>query len=234
MNSPNNRPLGLKPLSRLFPNGRLIAIFVTLLLLSALTYAAGSTFLGSGFAGPIANLASFFGSQPSTPVIPTTQAVTPSNLNGWTSQTDTCGAPGVTAVPSFVSGPATAPLGDGSYRMQVGSNGDSYVIARDPNFNAVRLDQLTTLSYSTFVTAYGSGGQAPYLSLNLDLNNDNVVDDQIFFEPVYRDATFFPSNPQATLVLGTWQTWDALHGGWWSNNTLAGAGPGTGDRKSVV
>ena len=226
MNSPNNRPRISGPLTRLLPNGRLIAILVSVFLLTALSFAAANGFIRSGLAGPIEGITSLFGSQSSMTVVPSTQTVTPSNLNAWTSQTDTCDAPGVTAIPSFVSGPAAAPLGDGSYRMQVGTNGDSYVIARNPNFSGVRLDQLTALSYSTFVTSYGSGDQAPYMSLNLDLNNDNEVDDQIFFEPVYQDSTFFPSNPQATLTLGTWQTWDALHGGWWSNNTLAGAGPG--------
>src|SRR4029077_14751587 len=40
--------------------------------------------------------------------------------------------------------------------------------------------------------------------------------------------TNFPSNPQGPLALSTWQTWDALQGGWWSQNGIAGATQGGG------
>jgi hypothetical protein len=110
--------------------------------------------------------------------------------------------------------------------MQVGIDGDSYVITRNPNFSGVRLDQLTNLSYSTFVTSYGSGGQAPYLSLSIDFDGDSVADDAIYFEPEYQGPSYMPGNSQGPLTLGTWQTWNALTGGWWSANSIAGADPG--------
>jgi hypothetical protein len=49
----------------------------------------------------------------------------------------------------------------------------------------------------------------------------------LYFEPRYQDATNFPSNPQPAVTTNTWQTWNALPGGWWSQNAIAGAGPGT-------
>jgi hypothetical protein len=64
--------------------------------------------------------------------------------------------------------------------------------------------------------------------LNVDYDGDGLQDDLLFFEPVYQGVTFFPSNPQGPLALNTWQTWDALNGGWWSLNGTAGATPGTG------
>jgi len=45
--------------------------------------------------------------------------------------------------------------------------------------------------------------------------------------PCNQDATYFPSDPQPSLADSTWQTWDALNGGWWSVEGTAGAGPGT-------
>ena len=133
----------------------------------------------------------------------------------------------------LVVGPATPPLGIVSHEFQIGSDGDSFETLRQPGFDGVRLDDIREMSYSTFVQMFGSGGQAPYLLLNLDNNNDGVFDlnngdDQLFFEPVYQDATFFPSNAQGPLALNTWQTWDALNGGWWSLNGVCGATPGTG------
>jgi Calx-beta domain/Right handed beta helix region/Domain of unknown function (DUF4214) len=148
------------------------------------------------------------------------------SLQGWNQQHSTCGAAG-TGSQNFVVGPGTPPLGEGSLQFLIGSNGDSFETVRTADFNNKRIDALTTLAYNTYVTQDGSGGQAAYLLLSIDFNGDNTLDDQIFFEPVYQSAAFFPSNPQGPLVVGSWQQWDALHGGWWSLNNIAGAGPGT-------
>jgi uncharacterized repeat protein (TIGR01451 family) len=153
--------------------------------------------------------------------------VQPADLSGWVIQNATCGAAS-TGSTSFVTGPATPPLGDGSFQVDIGANGDSFVGVRTPEFNGVLLSSLTSLSYSTFVQAFGSGGQAPYVLLNVDYDGDTVTDDQLFFEPVYQTAVFFPSNPQGPVALATWQTWDALNGGWWSVSGTAGATPGAG------
>ena len=104
---------------------------------------------------------------------------------------------------------------------------------RNPNYNGVKLTSLTALNYSTYVQQFVDG-QAPYILLNIDLNGDGVFDvdsgpdDQIFFEPAYQTAVFFPSNPQPAVALNTWQSWDALNGGWWSVKGTNGATPGTG------
>jgi hypothetical protein len=155
-----------------------------------------------------------------------TVLVTPSNLNGWT----TSEVPGLTDV-DFVSGPATPPIGVGSAQLSIATTpgaGDEAAQLRNPNYAGTKISDLTTLSYSTYVQQYGSGGQAPYIILQVDNDGNGSVDDLLFFEPVYQDATFFPSNPQQSLALNTWQTWDALNGGWWSLNGIAGATPGTG------
>ena len=151
----------------------------------------------------------------------TTVTVTPASLQGWQIQTTD------TQTVTFVSGPATPPLGVGSAELRVGANGAGAAQLRNPNYASTKLSDLTTLKYATYVQQYGSGGQAPYIILKVDYDGHGSVDDLLFFEPVYQDSTFFPSNPQGPLTLNTWQTWDALNGGWWSVDGTAGAGPGT-------
>jgi hypothetical protein len=140
--------------------------------------------------------------------------VTPNSLNGWLPQDS---FPSGTA--QFEDGPGTPPLGSGSLELNVGSAGYATPLIRTDNFGLVRLDALTALSYSTYVDAFGDGAgeRAPYILIDLDLDGDNQIDDQLFFDPAYQ------STP---VALDTWQTWDALNGGWWSHNNIADAGPG--------
>jgi hypothetical protein len=60
-----------------------------------------------------------------------------------------------------------------------------------------------------------NGSQAPYLRLYLS-NGESI-----FFEPPYQQPTSGNSSlpDQGAVALNTWQTWNALSGGWWSNNT---------------
>jgi hypothetical protein len=153
--------------------------------------------------------------------------VTPSNLDHWQIRND--GASAVT----FVNGPANPPCGVGSAQFTVDSSGVTASQLRNTNYAGTLLSNLTQLSYSTFVTTNnggqpGNGGQAVYIILNIDLDGNGTIDDLLFFEPVYQSAAFFPSNSQGPVALNTWQSWNALTGGWWSTSGIAGANPGTG------
>jgi hypothetical protein len=139
-----------------------------------------------------------------------TIVVSPGNLNGWTLNNDTCGA-ATTGSISFVSGPATPPLGTGSVKLTVGANGDSYPTLRYGGYNGVALANVTAFSYSTYVTQFGTGGQAPYIDLKIDYTGDGSADDTLTFEPIYQTAQ--------PVALNTWQTWNALAGRWWSDNS---------------
>jgi hypothetical protein len=161
-----------------------------------------------------------------------TIVVTPANLAGWTTQRQSCGALPITSSHTFVNGPATPPAGTGSLRFQIGTNGDSFEAVRQSSFDGVRLADLKNLNYYTYVMQFGSGGQAVYLTLTLDTDGDGVADDALFFEPVYQNGTYSThpatvvpnqcgSNPSC-VVLGQWQPWNALIGGWWSNNEAGG------------
>jgi hypothetical protein len=152
-----------------------------------------------------------------TTALMATLKVTPSSLQGW--QTQASGTASVT----FEQGPATPPLGVGSAELRVGSDGNSDAQLRHPGYAGTMLSNLTTLSYSTYVEQFGSGGQAPYLILNVDNNGDGVADDQLFFEPVYQNGMFSGdpvpnqcgANPNC-VTLNQWQTWDARNGAWWA------------------
>ena len=136
---------------------------------------------------------------------------------GWIEQ-DTDTPPPATTPPdvTFVVGPGTPPSGTGSAQFSVGEDGNNAAQLRNPNFAGTKLSDLTALGYSTYVTQDGSGGQAVYIILQVDTDGDAGIEDLLFFEPVYQSSTFFPSNPQGTLTTGTWQSWNALAGGWYS------------------
>ncbi|HEV2762556.1 MAG TPA: hypothetical protein VGV38_06130, partial [Pyrinomonadaceae bacterium] len=166
--------------------------------------------------------------------------VSPTNLQGW--QIQVSASPSPTPSVTFVNGPATPPLGTGSAEFRVGPHGNSAAQLRHPGYAGTLLpnpsptqppaaNELSSLSYWTFTQQDGpGGGQSPYINLLVDYNNDNVIDDQLFFEPVYQSVNFCPSNPQPVLVTGQWQQWDAFNGCWWSLNNTAGAGPGANSK----
>lgn len=158
--------------------------------------------------------------------------VQPANANGWTIQTGALSGSN-TSSSQYVVGPATAPLGRGSLRVSIGANGDSYLIFRNPNFNNVRIADLTSLSYDTYVTSYVDS-QAHAISLEIDTDNNGTADDRLWFEPAYQGAAYFPSFPQGPLTTGTWQHWDALRGGWYANSGAGGATPGSGVKSIAV
>jgi hypothetical protein len=147
--------------------------------------------------------------------------ITQANLQGWRAQVSSSPAP--TPTVRFELGPATPPLGSGSVELAVGPNGGSAAQMRNSDYGGVLLGNITALSYSTYVSTPGSGGQAPYIILNLDTNGDTTVDDQLFFEPVYQNGTYsgdpVPNQCGANPMCVTpnqWQTWNARIGGWWS------------------
>ena len=120
---------------------------------------------------------------------------------------------------SFVSGPATPPLGVGSAQFQIGADGNQDIILRDDaDISGTALSALTQLSYSTYEQQY-LDGQAVYLSLVLSNG------DRLYFEPVYQTGGYSGDTVPDQCVgitncagLNQWQNWNALAGGWWDLN----------------
>jgi hypothetical protein len=158
--------------------------------------------------------------------------VSPAHMGDWAfANSDENGTVGANATGNgqMVNGPATPPLGNGSANIATGngtSGGDGAEILANSGYEGVALSSITTLSYSTYMTS-NNGQQMPYLRLEVTYNGGTAFD-QLFFEPPYQT----PGSGNASLpdqgasVLNTWQTWDALSGGWWDNAGLCG-GPGT-------
>jgi hypothetical protein len=136
------------------------------------------------------------------------------------------------AISTYSSAPAGGPAGPGAFRHRLNSGSDSATWSSGL-FAGVRLDTLTELKYSTFVTL---GSNAPSLRLQLDLNGDGFfegasVDEELVFEPIYQTGTY-PGESFANqcsgipgcVAKGQWQTWDARNGGWYSRK-LGQSGP---------
>jgi Domain of unknown function DUF11/Carboxypeptidase regulatory-like domain len=174
--------------------------------------------------------------------VTTTFTVLPGQMQDWQTQTSPGAQPTPASTPSvsFVNGPATPPLGSGSAQFSVGSDGGAIAQLRQPDYAGTALpnpspdpdnpnpagNELTELKYSTYVQVGGSASQAPYIILDVDYDNNGTVDDHLVFEPQYQIAGFCPSNPQGPVSPGTWQTWDAFNGCWYSTGGAAGSGPG--------
>jgi hypothetical protein len=165
-----------------------------------------------------------------------TIVVSPQNMAGWTisnfdAETALSTAATTTSgtFTNLVVGPATPPMGIGSLHEHVGTNGNDAARLTYGGLNAAPLGTLASqpLSYWTYVTTPGSGGQAPYLMLFIDRDGDGEQDDILFFEPVYQNGTYTmlygqPPVPNqcgvnlGCVTVGQWQFWDAQAGGWWS------------------
>lgn len=148
--------------------------------------------------------------------------VTPASLAGWELDHGprTCTGGFLTGSAAFVNGPATPPLGSGSVRVNVGSSAGSFVVNLNATFDGVLLRDITEMHFSTFVISarsHAASQQAPRLILSLDLNGDQTQFEQIVFIPRLQTGTH-PGDPvpnQGPVVIGVWQTWDAVSGGWW-------------------
>lgn len=124
---------------------------------------------------------------------------------------------------SFVTGPGTAPLGNGSAQISV--SGTQRRNLATYQFGGTVLSTITTLKYSTYNPSAGNGGSANrsgFLTFNVDFNGSNVFQRRISYVP----------SVNGTVVQNTWQEWDAFNGGaalWlYSGATWPGtATPGT-------
>lgn len=141
----------------------------------------------------------------------TTVSVSPSNMNGWVFSND---QPNGVGTGTLVNGPGAAPLNAGSARLALAGSGDGQIVAA-PVHQGVRLDQLTTLEYSTYRSSADAGNNlaiALQLNVDYDLTDANTSwQGRLVFEPYH---TFPGGVPQ-----GVWQTWDALVGKWWASRS---------------
>ena len=123
---------------------------------------------------------------------------------------------------AFRSGPATPPLGTGSFELITATGAEKGFLF---NFDHVGtpLSQINEIGYSTYRTA-GSAQQVAALNMVIDFNGATTVGfTTLVFEPVYNTA-------QGAVVSGQWQTWNASGSGtWWSTRAINGQCAGATD-----
>ena len=152
----------------------------------------------------------------------TTEVVTPANLapgGGW--YTADTRPPGTG---TFENGPATPPLGTGSFELNTPDNSAKVQLFTD-RYSGTLLSAIDGIGYSTYRDPSSTGFVAGVAALNIrvDLDGDGTPDAYMVFEP-YQDQG------NAAVQTGLWQDWDAYRGGaarWWFN-TGGGIGCGQG------
>jgi hypothetical protein len=116
---------------------------------------------------------------------------------------------------TFVIGPATAPLGVGSFNKQT-PDGSAKVYLFNFDHIGVAISSITAINYSTYISTPGSDArQAPSINIQIDKNGGTFETGDfatLVFEPVYNTT-------QGNVAVGSWQTWDAIRSGtasWWA------------------
>lgn len=138
-----------------------------------------------------------------------TTVIKPTAMNGWVFINE-----GATGSGSFVYGPDTPPLNDGSLQLVVDATGRH--LLGTYAYSNIPLTDLSKLEYSTYVPVGTAASLATTLSFNIDYDitdgDTTTWQGRLTFEPYHA----------FTVVQGTWQTWDALAGEWWASNTTYG------------
>ncbi len=159
--------------------------------------------------------------------------VTPGNMGAWSlvATQDNSNAPGGHGTADIVSGPATPPLGTGSAHLATASGyGGESAQLNYSGATGININDLTTLSYSTYCTASNDSppSQDTYLTMYINTSGDSngSYDDRLIFEPIYSDGgdVVNPNGNQPAPAFDTWQNWNLLQGMWYSDNY---GGPGS-------
>ena len=123
--------------------------------------------------------------------------VTPDNLQDWL-----IGPFGAPPPADFVDGPDAPPFGVGSYATQIVEPASKIILART-DYHDVPLDQLTALSFWTYIAPDSANVNNWYVNLYLDADGDGIYETRLDYVP-----------PPAAVTTGVWQFWDAFTGMW--------------------
>jgi hypothetical protein len=166
--------------------------------------------------------AMMFGAVATASAANTTVTVTPANYGpGGHWYTADTRPPGTG---TFEPGPATPPLGSGSFELRTITNPDKVQLFTDL-YAGTKLSAIDGIGYSTYRDGSSTGFEAGVAALNMrvDLDGNGTADAYMVFEP-YQDQG------NAAVQTGVWQNWDAYRGGaatWWLNTGAGGCGQNT-------
>ncbi len=115
----------------------------------------------------------------------------------------------------LVAGPLSPPAGGGSLRLYNTDAGQLTTVT-SKTVAGVRLSDLTTISYSTYVDQDSAPGVA-LPSVKFGLSNTTLV-----YEPYLAEGN-------AAIQTGMWQRWDTTNGhrGWWDSKGVTNCKPAT-------
>lgn len=137
--------------------------------------------------------------------------VYPDSMRSWSFYNDQQGVACTDAsVCRLVAGPGGVPSGSGSAELATASttDGKALILA---DYKGVRLDQITTLGYSTYRQSADAGNNlAIALQLNVDYDLSDAVtgyQGRLVYEPYHTAG--------GTVVQSAWQGWNAKAGKWW-------------------
>jgi hypothetical protein len=142
--------------------------------------------------------------------------VSPSSPNGWTFVNDVTNAK---ETGTFVTGPATPPLGTGSVQLATPTAADAHIIATQA-YGGTTLSSITALTYST----YQAGPPSPLaIALEFDIRYRTA-------DPGYGGRLVYEPYQNGTVTVGSgWHQWDAINAGlalWWASKQTGPNGTG--------
>src|SRR6266705_4496841 len=135
--------------------------------------------------------------------------------------------------------PGETPLPSGALHLVVvpGIGPLTYARLRATRYHRTYLRDLTRLDYWA-CDEENNGQQWPFIALEIDHNGDNVIDDELIFEPAWQNAAEGGEcgaiSNQGPEMLDKWQFGDALrtdatgqfHACWWSGEEMTVFPPG--------
>lgn len=142
---------------------------------------------------------------------------TPSSPNGWFYWEDDDDH--LVTGYDYVFGPLGGPLPVGSARVASGTTpGDQKKGLFTFQYRGTRLDQLTTLKYSTYAA---TAGDVPHFQISVDFTGNA--------NPGYQGRLVYVPSENGTFTANTWQTWDLKDPSakfYYSSNTYSPSGDG--------
>ncbi len=141
---------------------------------------------------------------------------TPGTITSWWGYNDVTNS---FTPPSYVTGPATPPLGTGSASLNTTATGQYLFFST--YFNNTPLSQITELSYSSYAVDASNQNNLPTLQIGIDYDSADAntgFQGRLVFEPVNNQT----SPNQAPAATPMWERWNATNGKYWFTQ-----GPGT-------
>jgi len=123
---------------------------------------------------------------------------------------------------SFVTGPATPPLGVGSLQLTT-TNLSAYAQLFDYGYIGKPLASFDAMSYEAYRASSSTNPKEQTIALGLEVDVNGPAAGglaTLIFEPDYQ------AGGNAAMKTDTWQTWDAYEGGnaiWWATKDIPGA-----------